>query len=78
MMAVRTHTDAALLEIGSPQVLFERPNAARFGNAPYDVSPDGRFLMLAPAGPAGEPPENQEIEVVLNWFADLKRLVPSQ
>jgi Tol biopolymer transport system component len=78
MVAVRTHTGPASLEIGSPQVLFDRPTPAILRNAPYDVSADGRFLMLAPAEPAGERPENLEIEIVLNWFADLKRLVSSK
>jgi hypothetical protein len=40
----------------------------------YDVSPDGRFVMLRDAG-AGKavPPQ---IVVVQNWLEELKRLVP--
>ena len=44
----------------------------------YDVLPDGRFLSLVPvvgqdaSGTALRP----EIQVVLNWFEELKRLVP--
>jgi hypothetical protein len=44
----------------------------------YDVSPDGRrFLML---GGQGLPPveEVTELQIVLNWFEELKRLVPTQ
>jgi len=39
----------------------------------YDVAPDGRFLMIR--DPEGPP--LQRINVVLNWFDELKRLVPT-
>jgi len=38
----------------------------------YDVAPDGRFLMIR--DPEGPP--RQQINVVLNWFDELKSLVP--
>ncbi len=56
---------------GSPVVLFTgRYNRAVVVN--YDISPDGlRFLMIREEeGPA-------QINVVLNWFEELKRLVPT-
>ncbi len=58
----------------SPVVLFEGRYATTFAN--YDISPDGqRFLMIKAAdeeeGQAGQ------INVVLNWFEELKRLVPT-
>jgi hypothetical protein len=41
----------------------------------YDVSPDGqRFLMLKPPESAEAAPT--QINVVLNWFEELKRRVP--
>ncbi len=43
------------------------------GIANYEVSSDGRFLMVEPEdneGPA-------QLYVVLNWFEELKRRVPS-
>ena len=42
----------------------------------YDVLPDGRFITLLPdqSGPAGVGPE---LRVILNWFDELKRLVPT-
>ncbi len=40
---------------------------------PYDVAPDGRFLMMKSV--SGSRPG--EITVVLNWFEELKRLVPT-
>jgi hypothetical protein len=37
----------------------------------YDISPDGqRFLMIK------REREEAQINVVLNWFEELKRLVP--
>jgi hypothetical protein len=40
----------------------------------YDVTPDGQRFLLAKTG--GQAPE--EINVVLNWFADLKQKAPTQ
>ncbi len=54
-----------------PKVLFD--TSYYHGNRPsYDVAPDGRFLMIKPS-------EGQQtaIHVVLNWFEELKRLVPT-
>ena len=49
-----------------------RPQAT-FPN--YDVSPDGqRFLMLKPSESAEAAPT--QINVVLNWFEELKQKVP--
>jgi hypothetical protein len=46
------------------------------GNRPYDIGPDGRFLIIrsAQADPGGGPPSN--LIVVQNWHEELKRLVP--
>jgi hypothetical protein len=40
----------------------------------YDVAPDGRFLMIR--DPEGS--QRQQINMVLNWFDELKRLVPTE
>jgi hypothetical protein len=42
----------------------------------YDVMPDGRFVMVKAVGREGEEDPTQ-INVVLNWFEELKRLVPT-
>jgi eukaryotic-like serine/threonine-protein kinase len=44
---------------------------------PYDLLPDGRFVTVAAAGDSGTqgPPR---IQVVLNWFEELKRKPPSR
>ena len=42
----------------------------------YDISPDRKHFLLVQAG---EPlPSISEYRVVLNWFEELKRLVPTE
>jgi serine/threonine protein kinase/Tol biopolymer transport system component len=58
-----------------PRVLFQ----GRYDTSPwyanYDVTPDGqRFLMVQPA----EPTSQSQLNIVLNWFEELKRLVPAK
>ncbi len=77
MMAVtvRTETD---FSAENPRVLFEGAYLSNFFyTADYDVTPDGqRFVMIQPLEQSKSGP--LEINVVLNWFEELKRLVPSQ
>ena len=60
---------------GKPQVLFESRFKVPTSLAPgYGVMPDGeRFVFVKP----GAPEPVREIVVVLNWFEDLKRRVPT-
>ncbi|MDA2938462.1 protein kinase, partial [Acidobacteria bacterium AH-259-A15] len=71
LMAVQIDTASGLA--GTPTLLFEGPYA-HFAFAPgYDLAPDNqRFLMVK------TPPESapRQVNVVLNWFQELKRLVP--
>jgi serine/threonine-protein kinase len=69
-------------QAGTPRLLFERRLAVRTGgnsiNTNYDISPDGRrFLMVQEAVQQAEAPPTQ-IHVVLNWFEELKRRVPTR
>jgi len=75
MMAVDITTQRGFTA-GKPRVLFEGRYEPSPGTAPnYDVSPDGqRFLMLKPSEPAQAA---TQINVVLNWFEELKRRVPT-
>jgi serine/threonine-protein kinase len=63
--------------VGKPQLLFE----GRFLGGPrwgrrYDLAPDGeRFLMVQEGEP---PPPPTQYNIVLNWFEELKRLVPGE
>jgi serine/threonine-protein kinase len=72
MMAVDIATTPEM-KISAPHLLFERRYA--FGSAQtipnYDVSADGqRFLMVKDESSSGR------INIVLNWFEELKRRVP--
>ena len=76
MMAVDITTQPGFAA-GKPRMLFEgqyQPTPATIPN--YDVTPDGqRFLMLKPVEQAQAAPT--QINVVLNWFEELKRRVPT-
>jgi serine/threonine-protein kinase len=64
---------------GNPQVVFEGqygPPLQRNGRT-YDVSPDGQRFLMIKEGAAGETSVPQLV-VVLNWFEELKRLVPTK
>jgi hypothetical protein len=75
MMAVDIATQPGFAA-GKPRMLLEGPylpTPATFPN--YDVSPDGqRFLMLKPTEQAQA--AQTQINVVLNWFEELKQKVP--
>ncbi|MDA2928041.1 hypothetical protein MYX78_12575, partial [Acidobacteria bacterium AH-259-G07] len=77
MMAVDIETEPTFTP-GNPEVLF----TGSYFNGPgrdYDISPDGqRFLMLREAGQTEETSERNELIIVLNWFEELKRLVPTE
>ena len=75
-MVVSIQTQGQTLTAGTPKVLFEGSYVSHSvppGFQYYDISPDGkRFLMMKEATP-----ETSQIHVVLNWFEELKRLVPT-
>ncbi len=70
VLAAAVETEPQLRVVGSRE-LFEGRYVSCLSCQTYDVGPDGRFLMIqdpqepAPAG----------INVVLNWFEELKRLM---
>ena len=73
MMAVPVKNPASLA-LGQPVALFEWPPGRAIPAVPnYDVSLDGRaFLMIQQAAMA-----TSSVVSVLNWFEELKRLVPT-
>ena len=72
MMAVRV-SPTGELDPGRPELLFETAIATTdLNRTNYDVTPDGKFIMLATA----EAQEFPRVEVVLNWFEELRELVP--
>ena len=57
--------------------LFEGIYRAGVGRS-YDVAPDGqRFLMITASGGAEDTSAPTSLTVVLNWFEELRRLVPT-
>jgi Tol biopolymer transport system component len=75
MMAVDFNAQPTF-SAGKPKMLFEGPYVTTPRSIPdYDVSPDGqRFLMLRAAEQSQAP---AEINVVLNWFEEMKQKVPA-
>ncbi len=76
-MVASIQTQDQTLSAGSPRVLFEG-QYVRHSSPPgfqyYDISDDGQqFLMIK----RGEGSQSGQINVVLNWFEELKRLVPT-
>jgi hypothetical protein len=80
-MAVAVETKSAF-RLGTPRPLFRNVNIglAVGEGTPWDISPDGkRFLMIKPlislaAAPA--PAGSRKINIVINWFEELKRKAP--
>jgi len=71
-MAVSYSTDPKF-SVELPKVLFEG-NYLNVSGPSYDVSPDGqRFLLLKSSE---EPSRQTQLNVVTNWFEELKRKVP--
>jgi len=73
MFAVRITTEPSFS--AEPAVaLFDGPYLDASGRY-YDVTPDGRFLMIKPGWlSAGR---QAPLHIVLNWFEELERLVPT-
>ena len=63
----------AILETGIPKVLFETSASPFTFNHTYDVSRDGQRFLINESEERFGP-----IHVVLNWFEELKRLVPTE
>jgi len=78
MLAVAVQPGRTLVA-GRPQVLFDFATQPPTGGyRPYDIAPDGRFVIIrsGQAEAAGGTASN--LVVVLNWFEELKRLVPTK
>ena len=64
---------------GAPTELFAGPyfyGATVSASDVYDVSADGRFLMIKEPQAADGGQTQPEIVIVENWFEELERLVP--
>ncbi len=78
MMAVNVTTEPSLTTLiaGAPRVLFQ----GRFARSltaisSFDIAPDGQRFLMVPDTQSEQ--SATQINVVLNWFEELKRLVPA-
>jgi len=74
VLAVNVST-ASGFRADTPRTLFDGPYVSQplFGQA-YDISPDGKRFVMIKFEPQKSP---KEINIVFNWFEELKRRVPS-
>ena len=72
MMAVEITTEPTFTA-GKPQLLFEGEYLLYGPRAVYDVTPDGQKFLMIKLGEQGV----TELNVIQNWFEELKRLVPT-
>jgi len=83
-MAVSVKTEPSFNVVGTPQVLFTGTyvRGTELEGSPWDIHPDGKkFLMMKPPASAGaaSPAEGpRKINIVLNWFEELKQRVPTK
>ena len=75
MMAVRVDAGQTFRP-GTPEKLFSGPYFTGLVGMTYDVSQDGRFLMIKNSTATLSTP--QRILVVDNWFEELKQRVPTR
>ena len=77
VMAVSFLPEGPSPRVGKPRLLFEGNYAEGFWyGRRYDISPDGkRFLMIQESVPPSPP---TQYNIVINWFEELKRLVPTE
>ena len=75
MMAVKIATQPTLRAEPAVELWQRHYWAGAFPTWSYDVGHDGRFLMLQTTGDAQG--AARTVNVVLNWFDELKRLVPA-
>ena len=78
MIAVDIETEPTFIT-GAPTLLFEGRFQQSTGGriAPYDVTADGqRFLMIQDVANSDSEAEPAQINIVLNWFEELKERVP--
>ena len=54
-----------------------RPSVFSGGSRGFDILPDGRLLIVSPANDQ-DSEAREELHVVINWFEELKRLVPTK
>ena len=75
VMAVDVRTQPSF-SAGRPRPLFTGPFSRGPDSIDYDISPDGESFVMVNAGAEDRPATH--VNVIFNWFEELKRLVPTQ
>ena len=75
LMVVTLATQPAL-NVGQSQMVFERQYATAGGASSFDVRSDGQRLLMIKEGEQAA--SATQINVMLNWTEELKRLVPAK
>jgi hypothetical protein len=81
LTAVSIRATNSTLTVGPPKTLLESAYFADAGPAPgrpYDLSSDGRFLMIKENTTPDGRATPASITVVQSWFEELKRVVPAK
>ena len=73
MFAVDVTTEPEF-DHGTPYELFDRAYYDS-ANRQFDISPDGERFLMIESGQAEA--ASARINIILNWFEELKRLVPT-
>ena len=79
LTGVTVRVNESTLVVGRPMRLLQEKystGTATYGRS-YDVSPDGRFLMIKDQDRVAERP-SPTLVIVENWFEELKRLLPAR
>jgi hypothetical protein len=76
LLAVPVQTSGSQFSYGRPAKVFDKRYSGDFYS--YDVTPDGRRFLMMNETQAGDRAHPTSIVVVLNWFEELRRRVPSQ
>nr|MBA3477756.1 protein kinase [Lautropia sp.] len=75
LTAVPVQTSGATFVFGNSEKLFDTIVERSYSPRDYDVAPDGRFLMIKRNVLSDQKPA--AMVVVVNWFEELKRLLPA-
>jgi eukaryotic-like serine/threonine-protein kinase len=78
MMSVPVQTDPVFKKDGMPQQLFQGSYYMSPLGRMWDLSPDGkRFLMIKNSEASAAASSPSKINIILNWFEELKKRVPA-
>ena len=80
MMAVPVALEPTFTSGGRPRKLFRFAGVYRMSGTAtaYDIHPDGKRFVMVSESEGAISARRQQINVVLNWTEELKRLVPTK